>query len=282
MFCAGTIPIKIRWTPAGCDGYDPELRVYNVDAETHTSLTIDPGQTLDAEIGADRRCIGYYEDSTNYAPCPDRNTLETGSQCEDCEERDFLRPFVFGADHFSTGGDEFFESPFYVYLVQFGDLTKVGICHEDRYPLRCIDQGADECTLIYEADDAKRALEVEERIRERTSIPDRATARTKIDQLDEPASASAFADAKAKIRQQTGLELRDTERRRLTDRYLCPADINPRPELVGRNEYLTLNESVAAVKGQLVFTDSGRAIDVTSLEGRVVETRSQRGLDAFS
>jgi hypothetical protein len=237
---------------------------------------------LDAEISTERRCIGYFIKPGTHKPCPNQEKIKSGSQCEECQKDDLFRPFVMGKQSFSAERNEFFEEEFCVYLVLFGSKLKVGICNADRYPTRCIDQGADKSTVVHKASDAKEALSIEGSIKSKASISDRVYAREKIKQLNKEAASKRFTNAKNTIQKKLDIIPLNQEIQVLTPHYVGSTETSEDYNLADSSKSVALNEKIKAVKGQFIFTDKNRVINISAFSGRVIKKRKQQGLSDFN
>jgi len=126
------------------------------------SLLTDKGQ-IQLKVGlklnyrkGKRFCIG-----TKDKPCPKRSEA-TGIQCAECRKKDKFNECVkcTGLDcKGSKDSREFcYNNKFYTYLVNFGDIVKVGVCYHKRAQERWIEQGADNGKIIYEGNGKEARL----------------------------------------------------------------------------------------------------------------------------
>jgi hypothetical protein len=147
--------------------------------------------------------------------------------------------------------------------------------------VRCVDQGADKCTVIYEASDAEEALSIEDDVSSKSSIPDRIYPEIKQKQSGKDAASRQFATAKNTIQEKLDISPLDHNILKLTPHYPGSEKINNEYSLIYSSKSVTLNETVEAIKGQFIFTDKKRIINLSSYSGQVIKERNQQGLSDF-
>lgn len=277
---AGTVPVRISWSEENGD-FLPCIHELDINSNKHLKQKLHKGIDISVEVSTNRRCIGYFESSKELTVCPESRTISSGSVCSKCANKDFFRPFVTNSRGFSTAAHSFFRDTFIVYIVAFGDKPKVGICHTDRYPIRCIEQGADLCTIICEASDAEEALRIENIIKTKTTIPDRLRAKSKVENIRMSSNKGVIKRAKGEVRSKTKFDPEDRDIIELYPHYIGGQQISERYSLHSGDRAIRLNEAIDAIKGQLIFTSAKRILNVQSIAGRTIKNPTQTGLDSF-
>lgn len=77
--------VKIRWQPtnAGWTGF-----LFLTDQDDFFELDLSEGETVSLRLWDSRVCTGYVSSSRTHVTCPERTTVQHGSQCEACQQRD--------------------------------------------------------------------------------------------------------------------------------------------------------------------------------------------------
>lgn len=87
--------VKVRWHPtdAGWTGF-----LLLTDQHDFYELDLSQGTSINLTIWDTRICTGYVSSSRSHVCCPDKEAIEEGSQCVDCQDRDANPRFVSDPD----------------------------------------------------------------------------------------------------------------------------------------------------------------------------------------
>ena len=133
------------------DEFSPYFRLRAIESQEATRIGLEIGEGIDFSAAKNRYCIGYHtrDDYHEYNQCPDLAKVENPArvQCFSCAARDVLLPCI-GCDgtrcsEIKHPKSECQIQPTSVYLVLFGEYSKVGVSRSDRVLKRWIEQGAD-------------------------------------------------------------------------------------------------------------------------------------------
>ncbi|MBI0582762.1 MAG: DUF2797 domain-containing protein [Methanomassiliicoccus sp.] len=152
------------------DGFEPHLIAFDRIARKVDEIPLDG---LAMRIGAERRCVGRFDDA-GYHPCPSERRVGRFSTCQPCAgpwipvQACVFEPQCNGdrCDH-----PEFCMRKHLVYLASFGNLIKVGMTSAARLRERAIEQGADAVRPLFECSDRREARALEKETSARFRIP---------------------------------------------------------------------------------------------------------------
>ncbi|WP_302083685.1 DUF2797 domain-containing protein [Salinibaculum rarum] len=125
--------LDVTWTDA------PQGWIATLVTATHNDIVerqLRPGTPLEFEVTETRRCVGYTDANHQHHLCPDHATVDEGTQCYVCRQKDAQRDYIEGRTGAARDGDHS------VYLAQCGSTVKVGVTRSQRLLKRWIEQGA--------------------------------------------------------------------------------------------------------------------------------------------
>jgi hypothetical protein len=171
----------------------PSMSVEVVLRDNQTASTerirLDVGARLGMAITNVKYCIGYHmrDEYHEYIACPEKTVLTTGFQCDRCRGRDILLPCMScdgsKCDSIRSKGSECNTTPTSVYLVQFGDVVKVGVSRTDRLLKRWVEQGAERGIEVAVAPNGQFARLAETSISQGLNLTKSVRLATKIDSI---------------------------------------------------------------------------------------------------
>lgn len=170
------------------DEFIPYFWLRAIDSQDVTRLGLQRGEAIDFSVSKARYCIGYHtrDDYHEYKQCPDLAKVQNPArvQCFACAARDVLLPCI-GCDGTRCSEIKHPQSecqiqPTSVYLVLFGEYSKVGVSKSDRLLKRWVEQGADAGVEIAKFSNGSLARLAEGLISSKMSIPKYARFDTKL------------------------------------------------------------------------------------------------------
>lgn len=249
--------VKVSWRESD-DGWTAALLA--TDGDVFVQVPLEPGAEFDLEVTDERRCVGYFSDVGERRPCPESRALESGSQCAGCRRRDVFSGYVEGREPAEIDPDV----EFCVYLARCGSGVKVGVTRAGKLERRWVEQGADEAAVLRSGIGSREALDLESKLSNRYSIPERIRKQEKIDELD--------VDLREVVSSR-GIELEGE----VVD--VSASTVYPALSCSGLTRVGRFSGAVESVKGQIVSFEGGLCVAVSS--GRVFRTAEQSGLRDF-
>ena len=231
-----------------------------------------------------RRCTGFFSDG-KYSICPSQAQVEGGYNCASCRIRDifFLCMQCDGSECINQKRREACkEESYFVYLVSFGSLIKVGISNEFRFMERMIEQGADIAAKIARVKDGKTVREIETGIMKYLGIIDRITGPTKNNNLFSKPNESMkrLSACLTMLRESKFKEfLIEPEIYDLRKHYRLHNVPFP-PSLMSIKDGSSLSGTVVAAKGNILVLNSAHnfySVNAHELIGRTVTTGDTHG-----
>lgn len=275
MLAEGVTTVMISWGPN--QNPSPKLLVYDPTHNVHRYVDVSPGTSIDAEISFERVCTGRFDGPNSLVGCPESRSIESGSQCEECQRADFYWP-LRAEYHGLRNRNEHFGQPHVVYIAAFGSIQKVGITHYERFPTRVVEQGADAAAIVCSASNADEALHIESEIAQQTSITDQVTKEEKIKVVREDVTEGLISRARNEIERTLDIDVATSQEHDLTRYYPGIDSIDQRCSLFTKER---INAEITCLKGQILYLSSGQALSVPLVAGRLTRKREQMGLGTF-
>ncbi|RLI97617.1 MAG: hypothetical protein DRO96_00010 [Candidatus Aenigmatarchaeota archaeon] len=129
-------------------------------------------------------CTGYWKNG--YRPCPKNAEISRGSKCQICMQLDeyFRCVKCDGSVCLNTNARrQCMSDEFFLYLVSFNSLLKVGISRTFRLKTRLVEQGADFGAKLMKIKDGKKARKIEQEVSKKLGIVDRVNGSEKFEHL---------------------------------------------------------------------------------------------------
>ena len=156
---------------------DPRLRVLDVTTREVSHIELRGARIGFEVLGSGRWCTGRTAFSADgpseYVPCPKQSSVESGSQCAECETRDGFRfvHMIHRGGFVSRDLDAHVMQPHWLYIATFANgAHKVGTAAQTRKWGRLAEQGAICAQYVAWAADGKVVRVLEDRVTEQLQV----------------------------------------------------------------------------------------------------------------
>lgn len=264
------------------DGFDPHMGCYDTVDREEVELDL---KDVGFAVSERKTCIGLWDRSGEYVPCPKSAPVTKFSQCPECSKEVFLpdqdcvfEPKCDGVEPAPCGGDarvrRFCGGEHIVYLAFYDTRMKIGMSTSRRVRERLIEQGADAYSVLGRYQGRRRAREEERDVSKRLGIPEWYRQQDLLDRLSRPLDKKGIEDRLEGLRMTIGVSKGVSPERLewLTD-YPIGQPLTAAPKLQqASGEH---SGSYIGVKGKWLIYDSGglKALNLSDLPGRFVARR---------
>lgn len=250
--------------------FEPNLLLRDESTKTLSLRTLPLRGVFNIEILPQRQCIGSFSPKGERLYC--KNPVdERRVQCIECEKKDAFLPCVKCHGDNCAGGKEAREfcekEKFNVYLALFGGVVKVGVSNEKRLYERLLEQGADIGAKIAEGN-GKICRQIEKKI-SNAGIKDMVGYQTKIMALNRVhsemlAQAHEFLKKSMPEHILSSIKILDFQKH-YPKIEKSPIYLHIAP--------MHLSEKIIGAKGQLLFFESGKVINMKKLVARKINVQ---------
>lgn len=240
--------IKYKW-----ENWKPVLVCKDNGGFSRISLM---GSDISLELGK-KKCIGFFKEGTHF-DCPNMTEISYGWHCNSCRIEDSFFTCIQCDGSSCLNEDrrnECMKEKYYVYLVAFGTMLKVGVSHERRLLERWVEQGADFGARVVEVTDGKSVRVMEQKIKNHLGITDRLSGKEKQKMIfcDPNVAASNILGAIKKLKGSfsiSRLEIYDMRK------HYNLQNVITSPQKVDLSEGMKISGKVVAAKGNILILSS--------------------------
>lgn len=253
---------------------------FNPQMDIRTDKKIESVPLFDEKIDwtlGEKYCIGYWKNK--YHECPTNSKISYGSKCKTCKELDeyFKCVQCDGSKCLNAMKRESCRKDnFFIYLVAFNSLLKVGITRNFRFRLRVIEQGADFAAKICSITDGRKARKIEQEISKSLMITDRVRGNQKLNHLfsDPNLSLEKINKSIEKLRENKFTILNNPEIYDLR-KYYKLENIDSMPMMLNNLKDKNLKGKIISLKGNILVLKNSEnyAVNTHDLIGRKIQVK---------
>jgi len=256
------------------EGFDPHLVCFDSGSSEVSEFDL---SYVRFSVSRKKTCVGLFDDSGEYIPCPKTSPVSRFNQCPECAGQVFI-PFQECIFEPKCDGEvcnlEFCRREHVLYVAFYDTRMKIGMSSTRRIEQRLIEQGADAFSIIGKWPTRKKAREAEKDISDRMRIPQSHRQELLLKSLSRPVNAKGVEERFEALRASLGERYQlNPESLRWLDKYPVDLPLRDAPRLI--DLWGSHRGDLVGIKGRwLIFESEGlKALNLHDLPARHLARR---------